>query len=137
VGCSTAVVQVDDTKLNFNCKSHRGRENCEPVWALVIVDTSTTPASGFAEMVVERTKRTLLVLSIELFAKDPQYTFDDWASYRQLGNGNYFHASVVHKFHLVDPTTGVYTQHVESCNNKIKWKIKEALSVVREKRSRF
>jgi hypothetical protein len=71
---STVVVQVDETKLNFNCKSHRGRENREPVWALVIVDISTTPASGFAEIVVDRTKRTLLVLLIELFAQDNNTT---------------------------------------------------------------
>jgi transposase-like protein len=137
MGGSTAVVQVDETKLNFNCKSHRGRENREPVWALVIVDTSTTPASGFAEIVVDRTKRTLFSVINRIVRPGSTIHTDDWPSYRQLGNGNYNHASVVHKFHFVDPTTGVHTQHVESYNNKIKRKIKESLGVVREKRSRF
>jgi transposase-like protein len=45
--------------LNHGIKSHRGRATMRQDWALVIVDTSTRPATGFARMVPDRKKETL------------------------------------------------------------------------------
>lgn len=137
MGCATAVFQVDETKLNFNCKSHRAREHGEAVWALMIVDTSTVPGTGFAEIVVDRSKTTLSRVINRIVRTGSTIHTDDWPSYKHLGDGGYNHSSVVHKYHFVDPVTGVHTQHVESYNNKIKRRIKEVMGVLKDKRSRF
>ena len=137
MGGATAVVQVDETKLNFNCKSHRGREQREPVWALVIVDTSTVPAFGFAEIVPDRTKTTLFNVISRIVRPGSTIHTDDWPSYRDLGNGVYRHSSVVHRYHFIDPMTGVHSQHVEIYNDKLKRKIKEVMGIVKEKKTYF
>ncbi|KAG0438845.1 hypothetical protein DMUE_2844 [Dictyocoela muelleri] len=39
-------VQVDETKLNFNVLSHRGRSTTSAIWVITIVDNTTIPALG-------------------------------------------------------------------------------------------
>lgn len=48
---------------------------------------------------------------------------DDWAAYRNMNqriNNVNVHRAVVHRYHFVDPVTGVHTQEVESCWNNLK-----------------
>ncbi|KAG0437194.1 hypothetical protein DMUE_3828 [Dictyocoela muelleri] len=54
------IVQVDETKLNFNAKSHRGRSPREPVGAFTITDKSTIPTKVYVEIVPDRSSDTLL-----------------------------------------------------------------------------
>ncbi|KAG0440366.1 hypothetical protein DMUE_1802 [Dictyocoela muelleri] len=56
------VVQIDETKLNFNVRSHRGRSPSDAIWALTFADCSVTPARGYAEIIESR----LLLLSFLL-----------------------------------------------------------------------
>ena len=51
---------------------------------------------------------------------------DEWKEYNNLTENNFNHYVVCHKYHFVNPITGVHTQHVESYNNKLKKKIKLA-----------
>ena len=44
-------VQVDETKLNFNVKSHKGAAPARPSWAACIVDTSHSPVVDYIEIV--------------------------------------------------------------------------------------
>ena len=63
---------------------------------------------------------------------------DEWRACNEISkDGNYEHGKIVHKYHFVDPETGVHTQHVESYNNKIKYQIKMAKGVPNDFRVKF
>ncbi|KCZ82191.1 hypothetical protein H312_00214 [Anncaliia algerae PRA339] len=62
LGGPGSIVHVDETKLNFNVKSHRGYSPAEPSWAIVFTDTGFTPARGYVELVENRTADTLLAV---------------------------------------------------------------------------
>ena len=61
---------------------------------------------------------------------------DEFLSYTGLQNSDeYRHQTVCHKYHFVCLETGVHTQHVESCNNKLKSAIKKCKGLTQEGRS--
>jgi hypothetical protein len=95
-------VQCDEVMLNHKVKSHRGRGPREKVWALVIVDTSTSPSIGFVKIVENRSKEVLLPIIKNVVREGSVIHTDEWASYRELAEHNsYAHASVVHKYNFV------------------------------------
>ncbi|KCZ81405.1 hypothetical protein H312_01160 [Anncaliia algerae PRA339] len=55
----------------------------------------------------------------------------------QLTNGLYIHKNVPHKYHFVDPITGMHTQNAESYNSKLKYKIKMVKGIKNECREVF
>ena len=60
---------------------------------------------------------------------------DDWAAYRNMNqhiNIVNVHRAVVHRYHFVDPVTGVHTQEVESCWNNLKLGQKMCRGIPRE-----
>ena len=122
-------IQVDTTKLNFNVKAHRGEAPKEPVWAITIVDTSSKPAIGYAAIVQKRDSETLLSHIEKIVLPGSIISTDEWSAYNSLSNNGYTHQTVCHKYHFVEPSTGVHTQHVESLNNKIKKAIKERMGL--------
>ncbi|KAG0441735.1 hypothetical protein DMUE_0832 [Dictyocoela muelleri] len=65
LGALGVIVQVDETKLNFNAKSQRRRPLREQVWTVTITNTSTVPAKGYLEIVPDRSADTLLSIIIE------------------------------------------------------------------------
>lgn len=131
-------VQVDETKLNYNVKSHRGRGPEAPDWALTMVDISTTPARGFAKMISDRSAETLISNIEQVVRPRTHIQTDEWAGYRPLSQMNIFsHSTITHKYNFVDPITGVHTQQVESFNNKIKTDIKTQRGVRKNLRENF
>jgi hypothetical protein len=60
LGGQSVIVQVDETKLTHNVKFHRGRTPKFNDWELTMVDTSTTPAKGFAQVVENRSCKVLV-----------------------------------------------------------------------------
>ena len=136
LGGPHCIVQIDETKLNHNVKSHRGRGPIRPAWCLCIVDTSTKPATGFATMIPDRTAGTILPI-IELVVRQGSIIHTDEAKVYKALQEKYEHSTVCHKYNFVDPVTGVHTQHVESWNNKIKYSIKNARGVDEDKREDF
>lgn len=60
LGGPSVLVQIDESKFNFNVKSHRGHAPRAPIWVFGIVDTSFSPARGFMKVVERRDKRTLM-----------------------------------------------------------------------------
>lgn len=54
------IVKVDETKLNHNVKLQRVRAPVSNDWAITIVDCSTFPAKGYAELVPDRSANTLV-----------------------------------------------------------------------------
>lgn len=137
LGGPGAIVQVDETKLNFNVKSHRGRGPKDAVWALCIVDTTFSPARGYVQIVTNRTKSVLIPIIKMVVLQGSIIHSDDWQSYNALQEEGFSHQTVCHKYHFVEPTTGVHTQHVESWNNKLKLAIKERKGIIAGQREGF
>lgn len=138
LGGFNKVVQVDETKLNYNAKSHRGRSQVSPDWALTMVDVSTTPAKGFASMVPDRSAATLLPIIEQIIRPGSSIHTDEWKGYTNLNLcQNYNHSTITHKYNFIDPITGIHTQNVESYNNKIKSDIKAQRGVRRNDRQDF
>lgn len=131
-------VQVDETKLNFNVKSHRGRAPVAAYWAITITDNSTTPAIGWAEIVENRNISTLHPIINRVVLPGSKIVTDQWAAYNGLSNMNdYQHLTVCHKYNFVDPTTLAHTQNVESFNNKIKLEIKKRKGIINVRKDDF
>lgn len=124
LGGQGIVVQIDETKLNFNVKSHRGRGPTTQSWALCICDTSYTPARGFVVPVNNRSTNTILPIIRSKVRPGSIIVTDEWRSYNRLSLQGYMHQTVCHRYNFVDPESGVHTQHVESWNNKLKLLIK-------------
>ena len=90
-----------------------------------IVDTSTTPATGYLRMVNRRDAATLLPIIQNVIQPGSIIHSDQWRAYhgiqQQLGLQ---HRTVNHSLNFVDPGTGVHTQHIESYWNKCKGRFK-------------
>ncbi|KAG0440025.1 hypothetical protein DMUE_2041, partial [Dictyocoela muelleri] len=131
-------VRVDETKLNFNVRSHRGRSPTSAIWAITIVDTPTIPALGYAE-IVESHSADILIPIIDRVVRPGSYiSTDEWAAYGKIESLNgYIHSTVCHKYHFVDPNTHTHTQHVESLNNKIKYEIKKRRGFINSQKGDF
>ena len=133
-----AVIQCDETKLNHNVKSHRGRAPQEQVWAIFIVDTSYTPSRGYVEILPDRKQDTMLSVIQRVVRRGSTIITDEFRSSINVGkDGDYAHSTVCHKYNFVDPETGIHTQNVESYNNKIKPRIKDIKGVQRGVRADF
>ena len=131
-------VQVDETKLNFNVKSHRGAAPTKACWALCIVDTSFSPSKGYIELLEKRNSETLLPIISRIVRPGSTIVTGEWRAYNDIiKSGIYVHKRIAHKYHFVDPQTQVHTQNVESFNNKIKYQIKMAKGVPDHFRSDF
>lgn len=125
LGGPNICVQVDETKLNHNVKSHRGRSAVNPTWALTMVDTSTRPAKGYAKIVSNRSSNTMVPIIETVVRPGSVIHADEWKAYNILATNDDFNLKrITHKYNFVDPQSGVHTQHVESFNNKIKLDIK-------------
>lgn len=125
LGGPGVIINVDETKLNHNVRSHRGRSPRVTRWALTIIDTSTSPSAGFAIPVADRSAATLLPIIANVVREGSIIYTDEWAAYNNLAvNNEYEHFRITHKYNFVCPVTGIHTQHVESFNNKLKLFIK-------------
>ena len=87
-----------------------------------MADTSQTPAVGYMELVQQRDATTLLPIIQQHVLPGTTIWSDQWAAYNNVGSlpGVVGHGVVNHSLHLVDPTTGVNTQTVESYWNRVK-----------------
>lgn len=120
LGGPGAIIQIDETKLNYNVKNHR-RRHTEACWAICIVDTSFKPALGYTTVVNDRSADSLLSIISEIVIAGSIIYTDEWRAYSSLNQtGVYNQQTICHKYNFVDPNTGVQTQNVESYNNKLK-----------------
>ncbi|KAG0426564.1 hypothetical protein DMUE_5961 [Dictyocoela muelleri] len=119
-------VQVYETKLNFNVKSHRGTSTIKLVWTITIVDITCNPTKVYADIVKRRDDESLIPIISSVVRPVSIITTDEWRAYNNFMNINdYYHRRVCHKYNFVDPETGNHTQHVESFNNKLKLALKK------------
>lgn len=125
-----AVVQIDETMVNFKVKSHRGRGPRQQIWALVIVDCFVTPAAGFCTIVPNRKAETLIPIINNVVREGSIIHTDEFRSYLGLRvDERYTLRQVCHKYNFVCQQTGVHTQNVESYNNSLKLAIKRCKGV--------
>ncbi|KAG0441128.1 hypothetical protein DMUE_1280 [Dictyocoela muelleri] len=117
-------IQIDETKLNYNVQSHRGRSPRKAIWAITIVCTDKIPCKGYIEIVNDRRANTHMPIIQRVVRSGSIIYTDELKSYMGLSNINgYIHQNVCHRYHIIDLETSVHTQHVESFNNKIKLEI--------------
>ncbi|KCZ78281.1 hypothetical protein H311_00688 [Anncaliia algerae PRA109] len=121
-----SIVNIDETMINHKVKAHHGKVPYNETWPLCIVDCSYIPARGYCCIVENRSAVFMPSITSRVVLQGSTIYTDDFKSFNSLRNiNNYNHGIVTQKYHFVDPVTGVYTQHVESFNNKLKSKIKE------------
>lgn len=91
-----------------------------------LVDTSTSPAVGYMEIVPNRTASTLLRIIRAHVAPGTIIHSDMWRAYRTVRalRNVAAHRVVNHSLHFVDPVTGVHTQHIQSYWSRCKVKLK-------------
>ncbi|XP_062508808.1 uncharacterized protein LOC134185043 [Corticium candelabrum] len=126
VGLHPNVCQIDEFCFSHKPKHHRGHPARHPVWVFGIVDTSTTPATGYMEVVQRRDAATLLPIIQAHVLPNTTIHSDEWRAYHraiQLPNIA-IHQTVNHSYHFRDPATGVHTNHIESYWNRVKLRLK-------------
>lgn len=133
LGGPDRLIQVDETMINHKVKAHRGRGPKEQCWVLCIVDCSYSPAKGYACIIKDKSRSTVLPIIKRVVRPGSIIHTDEAKIYNCLGKSeNYEHKAIVHKYNFVDYVNNVHTQHVESYNNKMKLRIK-ALKGVKDK----
>ena len=90
------------------------------------MDTSSTPALGYMEIVQRRDAATLLPIINNHVAPGTIIHSDEWSAYRRVGYlpNVSSHSTVNHSLTFVAPVTGTHTQHIESYWNRAKVKFK-------------
>lgn len=131
------IVQIDETMLNFKCKSHRGRSAENKTDALCIVELEGNITRAFACVIPDKTSNTLVpIICLQVAANSIIWT-DELRSYACLSSFHYVHQTVCHKYSFINGETGVNTQGVESFNNIIKCEIKKRKGVHTIDRTEF
>ena len=81
-------------------------------------DTSCVPSKRFCCLVENCTAAHLVPLIAKLGRQWSIIHTDDFFSYKFLQYiEDYEHRVVIHKYHLINPDSGVHIQNVESFNN--------------------
>ena len=96
------------------------------MWVFAMVDVSTTPATGFMQILPRRDEETLEGIIAAHLHDGSAVHSDQWAGYRHLCDLPQVreHRTVNHSEHFKDPATGVHTNHIESYWNRVKMNMK-------------
>ena len=99
-----------------------------------LADMSTTPATGFVQLVADRRAVTLLPIIQAHVQPGTVIHSDCWAAYNNVASlpnvGS--HGTVNHSIEFVNSVTGVHTQNIESYWNRIKIKLKRMWGVTEQ-----
>lgn len=137
VGGYGKIVQVDETMLNFKCKSHRGRSASNKSDALCIVEYDGHITRAYAELIPNKAANTLLPIICHNVVNGATIWTDEHKSYSALAKNGFIHQTVCHKYSFINKQTGANTQAVESFNNELKLEIKRRKGIITETRSNF
>jgi len=99
---ANVIIQIDETKLNHNVKSHRGKCPKLPSWTLCIVDISTQPATGFPTLIPDRQTKTLIPIIERVVRPGSIIHTDEAQVYQRLDKSEigYAHETVCHKYYF-------------------------------------
>lgn len=137
LGGPGVIVQIDETMLNYKCKSHRGRSATNKTDAISIVEVGDRITRAFARVIPNKESNTLIPIIVSQVAANSTIWTDEHRSYGRLSQLGFNHGSVCHKYEFVNRITGVNTQAVESFHNSLKTEIKKRKGVETEKRDEF
>lgn len=131
------IVQIDETMLNYKCKSHRGRSPSNYTDALCIVEVKDGHVTRAYACVIpnKAASTTLPIIQSQVVPNSIIWT-DEHKTYTALSKNGYNHSTVCHKYNFV-AHDGTNTQSVESFNNCIKLEIKRRKGVWTIKREEF
>ena len=87
-----------------------------------MVNVSTSPATGYMEIVQSRDRATLHSIIQQHTLPNTVVHTDEWAAYGRMTSlpNITSHAVVNHSLHFVDPVTGVHTNNVDQVKRKLK-----------------
>ena len=122
------IVQIDESLFRHKPKYHRGRPPRSEQWVFGMVDTSTSPATGYMELVEKRDAATLLPIINRIVRPGSIIHSDQWRAYNRISD-TFQHEKVNHSENFVDPDTGVHTQNIESYWSKAKTRFKRMKGV--------
>lgn len=131
------IVQIDETMMNYKCKSHRGRSSENRTDSLCMVETDGKITRAFAVVIPNKKAETILPFIVNQVCAGSVIHTDEHASYRRLNSLGFQHGTVCHKFEFVNRESGVHTQSIESFHNEMKIEIKRRKGVLTSKRSIF
>ena len=138
LGGPLCIVQVDETMLNYKCKSNRGRSSTNRTDGICIVEVRSSAITRvWAEIIPNKSISTMLPIICEHVLSGSTIHTDEHRSYGVLGRNGFEHATVCHKYMFVDREANVHTQHVESFNNCLKYEIKKRKGVKTINRAAF
>lgn len=123
------VVQVDETMLNFKCKSHRGRSPGNRTDSLCIVECEERILRAFAIIIPNKRQETIVPIICSQVASGSVVNTDEHGAYFNLRSYGFIHGTVCHKYNFVDRGTGINTQGIESFHNELKIEIKKRKGV--------
>ena len=75
------IVQIDESLFCHKCKHHRGHPPVAETWVFGMVDCSTSPATGFVQIVKRRNTATLLPIIHQHIRPSTMAYFDEWRAY--------------------------------------------------------
>lgn len=131
------IVQIDETMLNYKCKSHRGRSPANRTDALCIVEVGQRITRAYASVIPDKRSRTIIPIIMSQVAPNSIIWTDEHRSYQCLSRLSFVHGTVCHKYEFINSESGVNTQAVESFNNLLKVEIKSRKGVKTELRQKF
>ena len=137
LGGQGQIVQVDETMLNYKCKSHRGRSPTNRTDALCIIECGEHVNRVFACVIPDKRQETILPIICQHVASNTSKWTDEHRSYSNLNKLEYLHNTVCHKYCFIDHITGVNTQAVKSFNNILKMEIKARKGIKTKDRKLF
>ncbi|KCZ80017.1 hypothetical protein H312_02574 [Anncaliia algerae PRA339] len=98
------IVQIDESMLNFKCKSHRDKAVSNKTNALCIVEVKNGITRAFATFIFNKYMKTLLPnIASQVIPGSIFYT-DEHKSYASLFKNRSNHIIVCHKYEFVDKT---------------------------------
>ncbi|KCZ78374.1 hypothetical protein H311_00594 [Anncaliia algerae PRA109] len=119
-----SIVQIDETMLNYKCKSHRGRSPSNKSDSLCIVEVSNKIIRAFATLISDKKESTIVPIICNQVASNSIIWTDEHMAYYNLRSYNFIHQTICHKYEFVNSSNGVNTQAVESFNNCLKLEVK-------------
>lgn len=137
LGGSGCTVNIDETMLNYKCKSHRGRNPLNKSDALCIIELDGHITKSFACLISNKKRETLIPIILDVVLEGSVVHTDEHRSYFGLSELGFIHKTVCHKYQFVNQLTGAQTQAVESFNNCLKYAIKQRKGVKTVDREEF
>jgi transposase-like protein len=133
-GC---IVQIDETMMNYKCKSHRGRSLRNRTDTLCIVEVRGSITRAYETIIPNKSAAALIPIICSQVSPYSIIWTDKLSTYKSLNKYNYIHDFVTHKYEFVNHVTGVNTQAVEAFNNELKQEIKKRKGIKTESRGVF